>query len=225
MKQYRPIATYSTAEDIKNMFPCDTIKPDMADIIFKQYKEGVGKPHRLIDDDEEAWLTEDDLKDAVENGLFFFTTDKRNGVYFTRGVMSNGIPYGYYIDIYELVPNYEEEPYITDGELAALSRKREKMDARIKKAIIREFKARFKNPGEGLDFYSNASQDVEGLGVTLGIIREMVLGDDGEIYVWHIQEYEDAYEGFEDNCYNCVNWPQLLLNVRKGIQNKWFIEE
>ncbi len=104
MKQYRPIATYSTMEDIVDMFPCDEIKPDMADIIYKQYKDGAGNPHEYVEPDPEAnW----DEYEVAEDENFLLTEDGKHGVRFTRGAMlkSNGfsLPYGYYIDIYELV--------------------------------------------------------------------------------------------------------------------------
>ena len=104
MKQYKPIATYSTMEDIVDMFPCDAIKPDMADIIYSQYKDGAGEPHKYEEPDPEANWDEDEV---AEDENFLLTKDGKHGVRFTRGTMvkSNGfaLPYGYYIDIYELI--------------------------------------------------------------------------------------------------------------------------
>lgn len=104
MKQYRPIAVYDTAEDITNLFPCDPIKPDMADIIYNNYyKKGYGEPREIDTMDEpEAWWNEGEVVEDMEHGNFFLTTDKRHGVRFTRGVMVSGVPMGYFIDIYEM---------------------------------------------------------------------------------------------------------------------------
>ena len=100
MRQYRPIATYDSPEDIMNLFPCDAPKPDMADNIYQQYKMGIGEPREIDEPDAEAYWEEDEVE---ANDDFLLTEDKKHGVRFTRGVMCHGLPYGYYIDIYELV--------------------------------------------------------------------------------------------------------------------------
>ena len=223
MKQYRPIATYSTAQDIIDLFPADAIKPDMADIVYNYFKSGQGNPHYFIDDDEESYFDENDI--AEDKGNFFLTEDKAHGVRFTRGAMMSGVPTGYFIDIYELVPEYEDEPALTDEELKVLSRERREMDFKIKSQIIKEFKARFTEPGEGLDFFQFCGEVVYGMLDEPGDIGKMFLNDEGRIQVELGQEYEDPVEDFESRYFACDDWPQLLLNVRRGIREDWTIEE
>ena len=219
---YRPIATYSTAEDIVSLFPCDAIKPDMADIIYKHYKEGFGEPREILDPDEESYWDEKEIME--DNANFILTTDKKHGVRFTRGAMVKGVPMGYYIDIYEAFDDGEPEEGITDGELEAMSRRRKEEDSKVKSQIIKEFKAAFKNEGEGLDFYEYAGNTIYGMLDTAGPIGKMVLGDDGRIYVSLIQEYEDSWECFEDDFFSVEDWPMFLLSVREGIKKGWTIE-
>ena len=226
MKQYRPIATYSTAEDIVSLFPCDCPKQDMGDIIYNHYKNGYGEPREINEPDEESIWTEDEVAEDVANGNFVLTTDEKHGVRFTRGAMVKGVPMGYYIDIYELVGE-EDELTITDEELKVLSRERREMDSKIKQVIIKEFKDFFKKPGQGLDFFQYCAEYVYGMLDESGEIGKMYLNDDGGIQVelgteWH--SWEDPVEEFESRYFACDDWPQLLLNVRRGIRDEWFID-
>lgn len=225
MRKYRPIATYDTAEDIVSLFPCDAIKPDMADIIYNHYKEGFGEPREIDSrNDEESWWTEDEIREDEAKGFFFFTKDGNHGVSFTRGFMASGVPMGYYIDIYEAFDDGQPEEGITDEELEAMSRRRKEEDSKVKSQIIKEFKAAFKNEGEGLDFYEYADNTIYGMLDTTGPIGKMVLGDVGRIYVSLIQEYEDSWECFEDDFFSVEDWPMFLLSVREGIKKGWTIE-
>lgn len=108
MKKYKPIAVYSSAEDIIDLFPCDAIKPDMGDIIYKQYMAGHGTPRRIdCANEPESWWTE---KEVNADKNFVLTSDKLHGVRFTRGVKQHGLPMGYFIDIYGLVGEDEPAP-------------------------------------------------------------------------------------------------------------------
>jgi len=223
MKQYKPIATYLTAEDIMCLFPCDKPKPDMADIIYNRYKEGFGEPHIINEPDEESIWTEDEVAEDIANGNFVLSGDKRHGVRFTRGAMAKGVPMGYYIDIYELVDD-EDELTITDEQLKVLSMERREMDTKIKLQIIKEFKDFFKKPGQGLDFFQYCAECVYGMLDESGEIGRMFLNEDGDIQVELGQEYEDPVEEFESHYFACDDWPQLLINVRRGIRDEWFID-
>ena len=222
MKQYRPIATYSTAQDIVDLFPADRPKPDMGDIIYNYFKSGEGSPILIKDDDKEAYWDEKDIME--DNANFILTTDKRHGVRFTRGAMFSGVPMGYYIDIYELVED-EAEPEFTEAQLKLLSRERREMDSKIKQVIIKEFKEHFTEPGQGLDFFQYCSESVYGMLNETGDIGYMFLGEDGNIRVELGGAYENPMEEFESRYFACDDWPQLLLNVRRGIKDGWLIEE
>ena len=225
MKQYKPIATYNMADDIVALFPCDKPKPDMADIIYNRYKEGYGGPHIISEPDEESIWTEDEVAEDVANGNFVLTVDKKHGVRFTRGAMVKGVPMGYYIDIYELVDEDEkDELTITDEQLKVLSRERREMDTKIKLQIIKEFKEHFTEPGQGLDFFQYCGECVYGMLDESGEIGKMFLNDDGDIQVELGAEWEDPVEEFESRYFACDDWPQLLLNVRRGIRDEWFID-
>lgn len=113
----------------------------------------------------------------------------------------------------------------TNEELKNLSEVRYEQDRTIKQAIKDEFKARFKNWGDGLDLYENAAECVYGMLDTTGEIGKMILGEDGGIKVTLIQEYEDAVEDFESRFFACDDWPLLLMLVRKGIAEGWEIED
>ena len=223
MNQYRPIAVYHTAEDIVGLFPCDRPKPDMGDIIYNKYKEGYGEPREIDTRNEpEAWYNEKEIME--DNANFILTSDKKHGARFTRGAMVNGVPMGYYIDIYELVED-EEEPEFTEEQLKAISRERRAMDSKIKQVIIKEFKEHFKNPGEGLDFFQYCPDCVYGMLDECGDIGQMFLDDEGKIKVELGAEYENPVEEFENRYFACDDWPQLLINVRRGIKEDWTIEQ
>lgn len=225
MKLYKPIATYHLADDIIALFPNSTLKGDEASIIYGRFKEGFGEPHIINEPDEESIWTEDEVAEDIANGNFVLTGDKRHGVRFTRGAMVKGVPMGYYIDIYELVNDEDEdELIITDEQLKVLSRERREMDTKIKLQIIKEFKDFFKKPGEGLDFFQYCSECVYGMLDESGEIGKMFLNDDGDIEVELGAEWEDPVEEFESRYFACDDWPQLLLNVRRGIRNEWFID-
>jgi len=117
MEKYKPIASYTSPEDIIAMFPCDGLKPDMADIIYKQYTSGEGYPHKYNELDEEAYWDEDEI---AGDRNFILTEDKKHGIRFTPGIMSKGIPYGYYIDIYEAFDDNHpaSTPQVPDKSLA-----------------------------------------------------------------------------------------------------------
>ena len=225
MKQYKPIAVYDNAEDIMCLFPSDRPKRDMGDIIYNRYKDGYGNPREINEPDEESIWTEDEVAEDVANGNFVLTGDKMHGVRFTRGAMIKGVPVGYYIDIYELVDEDEADQVISDEELKVLSRERKEMDSKIKLQIIKEFKEHFTEPGQGLDFFQYAPNCVYGMLDETGDIGRMLLDDEGNIRVELGGEYEDPVEEFESRYFACDDWPQLLLNVRRGIREGWTIEE
>lgn len=223
MKQYRPIAVYHTAEDIISLFPSDKPKQDMGDIVFNHFKEGYGEPREILDPDEESYWDEEEIME--DNANFILTTDKKHGVRFTRGAMVKGVPMGYYIDIYELVDDEDEDELtITDEQLKVLSRERREMDTKIKLQIIKEFKEHFTEPGQGLDFFQYCGECVYGMLDESGEIGKMFLNDDGDIEVELGAEWEDPVEEFESRYFACDDWPQLLLNVRRGIRDEWFID-
>lgn len=224
MRKYKPIATYHMADDIISLFPNSTLKGDEASIIYGRFKEGFGEPHIISEPDEESIWTEDEVAEDIANGNFVLTGDKAHGVRFTRGVMNKGVPIGYYIDIYELMGD-EDEPTITDEQLKVLSRQRREMDAKIKSQIIKEFKEHFTEPGQGLDFFQYCAECVYGMLDESGEIGKMFLNDDGDIQVELGAEWEDPVEEFESRYFACDDWPQLLLNVRRGIKDGWTIEE
>jgi len=224
MRHYRPIATYSTAEDILNLFPEDIFKRgEQAEQIVNAYLMGYGEPSIHPGYDEEAVWDEKEI--AEDSANFFLTDDKKYGVRYTEGIMQGKLPYGYWIDIYEVMDENQVEPAFTDEQLKLIARKRRQEDEDIKKVIVREFKAHFTEPETGIDFYANSPDDVVGYGEDAGTISKLVLGDDGCIYAWLIQEYEDSCEEFEDRYFGCDDWPQLLLNLRRGIEEDWEIEE
>ena len=221
MKQYRPIATYITPQDIIDLFPADRPKPDMGDIIYDYFKSGKGSPIPVKDDDKETYWDEKEIME--DNANFILTADGRHGVRFTRGAMIKGIPMGFFIDIYELVED-EAEPEFTEAQLKLLSRERREMDSKIKQVIIKEFKDFFKKPGEGLDFFQHCPDCVYGMLDETGDIGRMLLDDEGDIKVELGGEYEDPVVEFESRYFACDDWPQLLINVRRGIKDKWFID-
>ena len=219
---YRPIATYDREEDIIAIFPCDKPKPDMGDIIYGKFQEGYGEPREIMSLDEpESWWDEEDVA-SDEN--FILTADKKHGVRFTRGEMIHGTPYGYYIDIYEQF-NPEDEDYqvFDDEDLKRIARERLEQNARIKKAIVREFKAAFNQPGQGIDFCEYSPETVFGALDETGDIGKLILREDGTIAAVLIQEYDDPVENFEDKYFHCGDWPKLLLLFREGIRDEWFI--
>ena len=224
MRKYKPIATYYMADDIISLFPNSTLKGDEASIIYDQFKEGFGEPHIISEPDEESIWTEDEVAEDIANGNFVLTGDKTHGVRFTRGVLNKGVSIGYYIDIYELMGD-EDEPTITDEQLKVLSRQRREMDSKIKLQIIKEFKEHFTEPGQGLDFFQYCGECVYGMLDESGDIGRMLLDDEGNIKVELGGEYEDPVEEFESRYFACDDWPQLLLNVRRGIKDGWTIEE
>lgn len=220
---YKPIATYNMADDIIALFPNSTLKGDEASIIYGRFKEGFGEPHIISEPDEESIWTEDEVAEDIANGNFVLTGDKTHGVRFTRGAMVKGVPMGYYIDIYELVGD-EDDQVISDEQLKVLSRERREMDAKIKLQIIKEFKEHFTEPGQGLDFFQYCGECVYGMLDESGEIGKMFLNDDGDIEVELGAEWEDPVEEFESRYFACDDWPQLLLNVRRGIRDEWFID-
>ena len=231
MKYYRPIASYDKAGDIKELFPFDiTRKLEAATNAVNYYLNGHGQPHEIEGDDEEARVFPDEMGEyglvpVIGDYAVSFIPGDKEALFGGEKEIVGYESHGYFIDIYQLTDTEEDDESLNDQELQVIIKQRERENRIIKEAIIREFKARFTEPGEGLDFYANASNDVEGLGETLGIIRSMFLNENGEIQVWHVQEYEDCVEDFEAGYYNCVDWPQLLLNVRQGIRDEWFLDE
>ena len=224
MRHYRPIATYSTMEDITNLFPESLFKrQEQTEQIVNAYLMGYGEPHIIPGTDEESIWDEKEIAD--DNANFCLLPDKRYGVRYTQGVMQDGLPYGYFIDIYEVIDEPEAETEFTEAQLKLIARKRRQEDEDIKRAIVREFKEHFTEPETGIDFYTNCPDDVVGYGEDAGTISKLVLGEDGCIYAWLIQEYEDSCEEFEDRYFGCDDWPQLLLNLRRGIRDGWEIEE
>lgn len=223
MKQYRPIAVYDNAEDIISLFPRDRFKPDMGDIIYNQFKDGYGEPKLINEPDKEAYWDEKEIME--DNANFILTGDKKHGVRFTRGTMVHGVPYGFYIDIYELVDADEAEPEFTEAQLKLISRERLAIDSKIKQVIIKEFKEHFTEPGQGLDFFQYCPNSVYGMLDETGEIGRMLLDSEGNIKVELGGEYEDPVEKFESRYFACDDWPQLLLNVRRGIKDGWTIEE
>ena len=113
---------------------------------------------------------------------------------------------------------------LSNNSLAKMSKRRREEDLAIKTAIKDEFKAVFKNEGEGLDLYENSGCCVYGMLDASGEIGKMYLNSEGEIMVTLIQEYEDFEEDFESRYFACEDWPQLLLLVRDGIEKKWYIQ-
>ena len=223
MNQYKPIATYHLPDDIKELFPCDRPKPDMGDIIYNHFKDGFGGPRLINEPDKEAYW--DEMEIMEDNANFILTSDKKHGVRFIRGIMSKGVPYGYYIDIYELVEE-EGEPEFTDYQLKHISRERRDIDAKIKEVIIKEFKEHFTEPGQGLDFFQYCPDCVYGMLDECGDIGRMLLDDEGNIKVeLGGNLYENPVEEFESRYFACDNWPQLLLNVRYGIHEGWTIDQ
>lgn len=226
MRQYKPIATYSTAEDIKTLFPVDGVPAMVADAenIYKKFNEGFGNPHIIEGVDDEAIWDEKDIEE--DNANFILTKDKKHGVRLTRGAyMTGGVPYGFFIDIYELIEEGDDEPNFTDGELKVISRERRAVDEKIKQVIVREFKEAFTEDGEGLDFLSNCGNPVSGMLDACGEIETMYLSD-GDIWVSLSQDGGfELDEELEDRFFGCDDWPQLLLNVRRGIKEGWTIDE
>lgn len=224
MNQYKPIATYHLPDDIKELFPCDRPKPDMGDIIYNHFKEGYGEPRLIVEPDPEAIWDEKEIME--DNANFILTGDKKHGVRFTRGAMVKGVPMGYYIDIYELVDENEAEPEFTEAQLKLISRERRAINSNIKQVIIKEFKEHFTEPGQGLDFFQYCPDSVYGMLDECGDIGRMLLDDDGKIKVeLGGNLYEDPVEEFESRYFACDDWPQLLLNVRKGIRDGWTIDQ
>ena len=225
MRKYKPIATYNMVDDIISLFPNSTLKGDEASIIYGRFKEGFGEPHIINEPDEESIWTEDEVAEDIANGNFVLTGDKRHGVRFTRGAMVKGVPMGFYIDIYELVDENEAEPEFTEAQLKLISRERRAIDSKIKQVIIKEFKEHFTEPGQGLDFFQYCPDSVYGMLDECGDIGRMLLDDEGNILVELGAEWEDPVEEFESRYFACDDWPQLLLNVRRGIREGWTIEE
>ena len=231
MKYYRPIASYDGAGDIKELFPFDiTRKLEAATNVVNYYLNGKGNPHEIAGDDEEARIYPDEMDEyglvpVIGNYAVSFIPGDKEVLFGGKKETVGYENHGYFIDIYQLTDTEELTQDITNEELVSIAEKREQENRAIKEAIIREFKARFTKPGTGLDFYTYASADVEGMGNSVGTIGKMTLNLDGEIQVSLIGEYEDDIEDFEDAFFYCSDWPQLLLNVRLGIRDEWWDED
>ena len=231
MKYYRPIASYDKAGDIKELFPFDiTRKLEAATNVVNYYLNGHGQPHEIEGDDEEARIYPNEMDEyglvpvIGDYAVAFIIGDKEvlfGGKKETVGYENHG----YFIDIYQLTDTEEDTDNFTDDELTLISKRREIENRAIKDCIVREFKARFTRPESGIDFYTYASVDVEGIGDSVGTIGKMTLNWDGKIEVSLIGEYEDDIEDFEDAFFNCDDWPQLLINVRQGIRYEWWDED
>lgn len=116
MITYRPIACYNTAEDILNLFPFDERNALTAEYIIQRFNEGFGDPHKYDETDPESYWTEAEVK---EDENFFIVSDGKYGVRYTKGAIASGIPFGFYIDIYEAVSeNDKSDGFDTHSNLA-----------------------------------------------------------------------------------------------------------
>jgi len=231
MHYYRPIASFTKAGDIKELFPFDiTRKLEAATNVVNYYLNGHGQPHEIEGDDEEARVFPNEMDEyglvpVIGDYAVSFIPGDKEALFGGKKETVGYENHGYFIDIYQLTDTEDDTDNFTDDELTLISKRREIENRAIKDCIVREFKARFTRPESGIDFYTYASVDVEGMGDSVGTIGKMTLNWDGKIQVSLIGEYEDDIEDFEDAFFECDDWPQLLLNVRQGIRDEWWDEE
>ena len=223
MKKYKPIATYNAVEDIKELFPTNRFnRGKQAEQIVNAYLMGYGSPRVCSNTEDEAIWDERDIDN--DNANFFLTPNKEYGVRYTQGKMEGGIQHGYYIDIYEVIKEDETEPEFTDEQLKKLSRERRAVDDKIKQVIIKEFKEHFTEQGQGLDFFQYCPDSVYGMYESCGEIGQMFLDENLNVKVELGSEYDEPIEDFESRYFVCEDWPQLLINVRRGIKEGWEID-
>lgn len=102
MKQYIPIATIDTPDEIINYFPIAGIKGDEANIIVNAFLAGNIKARCIKGPDEESFIG---IEEAVNDKRFLLTIDGKYGVRFTKGSLSllweKKVNHGFFIDIYK----------------------------------------------------------------------------------------------------------------------------
>ena len=57
-----------------------------------------------------------------------------------------------------------------------------------------------------------------------GDIGQMFLDENLNIKVELGSDYDEPIEDFESRYFVCDDWPQLLINVRRGIKDGWEID-
>lgn len=224
MNKYSYLGYYNDNADIKGIIQ-DKGWND-PNKVQSYLEDGYGKFYSGSSDDEECMTISD-----VDNKTVFVTNDGKYIVKFSEGRYvaldeddHTSINASFFIDIWK-AEEVDEESSFSDTALFRLSEKRSQENRRIKSVIKDEFKAVFKKTGEGLDLYSNANTYVYGMLDATGCIGKMFLNGDGKIQVLLVQEYDDLEEDFENRYFACDDWPMLLLLVRQGIREEWYIND
>ena len=225
MNKYKYIGYYNDNADIKDII--ENKGWNNPDEVASYLEDGYGKFYHDDANDETHMCISD-----VNNKDIFVSSNNKYIIKFSEGhyvALDEDDHYsvnaGFYIDIWEYEDEGDKTLDLSTEALKNMSAKRHIEDRAIKCAIKDEFKARFKNPGEGLNFYENADMYAYGMLDATGEIGKMFLAGDGEIKVTIVQEYEDAVEDFESRYFACDDWPLLLMLVRKGIEEEWLIED
>ena len=223
MTNYKYLGYYNDNADIKDII--EAMYWNNPDGIAKYYERNLGNFHISDSMDDLGGI------ESVDNKTVFISNDGKYIVSFSEGHYvaldeddTTSINAGFFIDIWRK----DDEPEsidLSDEALKRMSDTRRQEDKAIKRAIIDEFKARFKNPGEGLDIYSNADTYVYGMLDSTGCIGQMYLRSDGKIVVTLVQEYEDDVVSFEHRFFACDDWPLLLMTVRAGLAKGWTLDD
>ena len=154
MTNYKYLGYYNDNADIRDII--EAMYWNNPNGIANYYERNLGNFHISDGMDDLGGI------ESVDNKTVFISNDGKYIVRFSEGHYvaldeddTTSINAGFFIDIW----HKEDEPEsidLSDGALKRMSDTRRQEDKAIKRAIIDEFKARFKNPGEGLDIYSNA---------------------------------------------------------------------
>lgn len=127
MKFVKHIGYYNDHLDICDLYPCDTIKDDMGDIVVKYMKDGYGHFYYNVDDDEP--IPYQDFEDEVKGGEAKLTTDGKYLVTFQCGdwkrLAKGSDDHGFFIDIYEIICDGEE--VVTVGDVRKLQETYDKL--------------------------------------------------------------------------------------------------
>lgn len=137
-KVYQHIGYFDDKEDIIDLWPNEILKGDEADIVVKYWKDGYGSFHTIPEGDV---FPESDFDNEISNGRSDITEDHRYIVGFQEGdwkALAKGWRHGFYIDIWEVVEDEEDQA------IQELWEKAEALTDELK-AVITEIERRTSN--------------------------------------------------------------------------------